>query len=98
MPGVDEEIVETVNAYVLTERKALHLRATRTFKDPVGTERKAGEEWLVTMKDAPTHIPGVYEKVVGEVSAVVGWAGERQTICLARLLTLFFVCRCPSPL
>ena len=41
MPGVDEEILETLNAYVLTDRKALHLRATRTFTDASGTERKA---------------------------------------------------------
>jgi len=68
MPGVDEEIVETLNAYVLTDRKALHLRATRTFVDERGVSRNAGEEWLVTVKDAPTHIPQVYEKVVGEVS------------------------------
>ena len=68
MPGVDEEIVETLNAYTLTDRKALHLRATRTFTDASGTVRKAGEEWLVTLQQAPTHIPDVYEKVVGEVS------------------------------
>jgi major vault protein len=68
MPGVDEEIVETLNAFVLTDRKALHLRATRTFTDAQGVERKAGEEWLVTALQAPTHISGVYEKVVGEVS------------------------------
>eukprot|EP01108_Squamamoeba_japonica_P008289 TRINITY_DN72_c0_g1_i3.p1 TRINITY_DN72_c0_g1~~TRINITY_DN72_c0_g1_i3.p1 ORF type:complete len:343 (+),score=148.14 TRINITY_DN72_c0_g1_i3:171-1199(+) len=68
MPGVDEEIVETLNAYVLTDRKALHLRASRTFTDAAGTVRKAGEEWLVTLAQAPTHIPDVYEKVVGEVS------------------------------
>jgi len=29
--------------------------------------RKAGEEWLVTLQDADTHIPDVYEQVVGEV-------------------------------
>lgn len=33
LPGVDEEIVETINAVVLTDKKALHLRATRTFED-----------------------------------------------------------------
>lgn len=38
LPGVDEEIVETVNAYVLTEKKALHLRATRTF---TGTQERS---------------------------------------------------------
>jgi major vault protein len=64
LPGVDEEVVETVNAFVLA-RKALHLRATRTYVDVFGVKRKAGEEWIVTPADAETHIPDVYEAVVG---------------------------------
>lgn len=67
LPGVDEEIVDTVNSYILTDKKALHLKASRTFTDVFGKERKAGEEWLVTASDAETHIPDVYEQVVGEV-------------------------------
>lgn len=67
LPGVDEEVVETVNSYILTDKKALHLKASRTFTDVFGKERKAGEEWLVTSADAETHIPDVYEQVVGEV-------------------------------
>jgi len=45
----------------------LHLKATKTFVDVFKKERKAGEEWLVTALDAETHIPDVYEQVVGEV-------------------------------
>jgi len=67
LPGVDEEIVETVRATVLTDKKALHLRAIKTFTDVYKKERKAGEEWLVTILLAETHIPDVYEEVVGEV-------------------------------
>jgi len=67
LPGVDEEVVDTLNATVLTDKKAIHLRATRTFTDVFGKTRKAGEEWLVTIQDAETHIPDVYEQVVGEV-------------------------------
>eukprot|EP01115_Flamella_aegyptia_P000406 TRINITY_DN1058_c0_g1_i1.p1 TRINITY_DN1058_c0_g1~~TRINITY_DN1058_c0_g1_i1.p1 ORF type:complete len:824 (+),score=499.39 TRINITY_DN1058_c0_g1_i1:83-2554(+) len=67
LPGSDEEITETVNAVTLTDKKALHLRATRTFVDVFGKTRKAGEEWLVTFQDAENHIPDVYEQVVGEV-------------------------------
>jgi len=67
LPGVDEEVRETVNAVVLTDKKALHIRATRTFVDVFGKTRKAGEEWLVTLSDAETHIPDVYEQIVGEV-------------------------------
>lgn len=64
---VDEEVVDTLNAYVLTEKKALHIRATQTFEDSFKKLRKAGEEWLVTLKDTETHIPDVYEEVVREV-------------------------------
>jgi len=67
LPGVDEEVVDTLSAYVLTEKKALHLRSTRTFTDVFGKERKAGEEWLVTFDHAETHIVDVYEQLVGEV-------------------------------
>lgn len=68
LPGVDEEIVGIIKAYVLTEQKALHLRAKRTFADIFGRQRKAGDEWLVTFEDAEIHIPDVYEEVVGEVT------------------------------
>lgn len=68
---VDEEITSEVKALVLTERKAYHLRALNDFKDAYGVERKAGEEWLVTLKNADTHIPDVYEDVVKEVKAYV---------------------------
>lgn len=67
LPGVDEEVIETVNSVVLTDKKALHLKATKTFTDVFGKERKAGEEWLVTSADTETHIPDVYEQVVGEI-------------------------------
>jgi len=67
LPAVEEEVVETVSAYVLTEKKALHLQATNTFTDVFGKLRKAGEEWLITINDAETHIPDVYERVVAEV-------------------------------
>jgi major vault protein len=67
IPDVNEEIVETVKAIVLTEKKALHLRATRTYADAFNKTRKAGDEWLTTIKDTETHIPDVNEQVVGEV-------------------------------
>eukprot|EP01121_Diplochlamys_sp_Union-15-3_P020578 TRINITY_DN804_c1_g2_i1.p1 TRINITY_DN804_c1_g2~~TRINITY_DN804_c1_g2_i1.p1 ORF type:complete len:863 (-),score=241.09 TRINITY_DN804_c1_g2_i1:5-2521(-) len=67
LPSVEEEVVQTISAYVLTDKKAIHLQATKTFTDVFGKERKAGEEWLVTIDDAETHIPDVYENVIGEV-------------------------------
>ncbi|HEY9668993.1 MAG TPA: colicin uptake protein [Coleofasciculaceae cyanobacterium] len=68
LPGVDEEVVGIINAYVLTEQKALHLKAKRTFTDIFEQQRKAGDEWLVTFENAEIHIPDVYEEVVGEVT------------------------------
>ena len=67
LPDVEEEIVGTVDAKVLTDRDALHLEATRTFVDGFGKERKAGQRWLVTNKQAATHLPDVFEKILAEV-------------------------------
>lgn len=44
------------------------MRALRTFKDDFGEVRKNGEEWLIRMSDTETHIPHVYEEVVGVVN------------------------------
>lgn len=68
LPGAYEEVVNIVDAYVLTEKNALHVRSLRTFKDDFGIVRKNGEEWLITLKDTETHIPNVYEEVVGVVN------------------------------
>jgi major vault protein len=67
LPGVDEAIIGVIQAFVLTEQTALHLKAKRTFTDIFSRQRKAGDEWLVTFEDAEIHIPDVYEEVVGEV-------------------------------
>jgi len=64
---VDEEIRETVSAYVLTEKKALQLEAIATFTDEFERLRKAGEQWLITLADSETHIADVNERVIGEV-------------------------------
>jgi len=71
LPAVDEEVVEVVKAYTLTEKQSLHLRATRTYTDQLGNSRKAGEEWLVTNKDAVSYIPDVYEEIVGTVNITI---------------------------
>lgn len=68
LPGAYEEVVDIVNAYVLTEKKALHMRSLKTFKDDFGVLRKNGEEWLIKMSDTETHIPNVYEEVIGVVN------------------------------
>eukprot|EP00826_Nyctotherus_ovalis_P051824 TRINITY_DN649_c0_g1_i15.p1 TRINITY_DN649_c0_g1~~TRINITY_DN649_c0_g1_i15.p1 ORF type:complete len:633 (-),score=259.21 TRINITY_DN649_c0_g1_i15:188-2086(-) len=71
LPGINEILVEVVSAVILTDYKAIHLTATRTFVDVYGKERKAGEEWLVTKEMASTHISDVYEKIVNEVNILV---------------------------
>lgn len=70
LPGAYEEVVDVVNAYVLTDKKALHMKSLRTFKDDFGITRKNGEEWLIKMTDTETHIPNVYEEVVGVVNII----------------------------
>ncbi|XP_069508129.1 major vault protein [Ambystoma mexicanum] len=67
LPGVFEEVVDVVDAFVLTDTKALHLRATKTFRDDKANLRRTGEEWLVTIEDAEAYIPSVYEEVMGIV-------------------------------
>ncbi|KAE8577762.1 hypothetical protein XENTR_v10023042 [Xenopus tropicalis] len=67
LPGVFEEVVDIVDAFVLTDKRALHIRATKTFRDDKGSLRRTGEEWLVTMEDTEAYIPNVYEEVMGVV-------------------------------
>lgn len=81
LPGVDEEVVGLIDAYILTERTALHLRARRTFTDIRGHEHRAGEEWLVTLAETEAHIPDIYEEVIGEVDMTT--LGEREWCLVA---------------
>uniref|UniRef100_A0A3Q4BD11 Major vault protein n=1 Tax=Mola mola TaxID=94237 RepID=A0A3Q4BD11_MOLML len=67
LPAAYEEVIDIVNAFILTDKKALHVRAVRAFKDAGGRDRRTGEEWLVTMADREAHIPSVAEEVVGVV-------------------------------
>mmetsp|Transcript_29108 Transcript_29108/g.26506 ORF Transcript_29108/g.26506 Transcript_29108/m.26506 type:complete len:855 (+) Transcript_29108:55-2619(+) len=69
LPQIDEEIIEHIKGTVITDRKALKLRALKTFKDVYGIERKAGEEWIIDSKITQLHIKDVHEEVVGEVKA-----------------------------
>jgi major vault protein len=62
LPNVNEVIVRTLNAIVLTDKRALHLRANRDYTD-AKVNRKAGEEWLVTLADTDVYIPDVYEEI-----------------------------------
>ncbi|CAM4829859.1 unnamed protein product [Rotaria magnacalcarata] len=70
LPLAYETVVSVENAYVLTDKKALHLCALKTFTDNFGKERMNGEEWLVTLADTETHILSVYEQLVSVVNVV----------------------------
>jgi len=71
LPQVYEKVVETIQAYILTDKKALHVRAKSTFTTSTGTERKAGSEWLITNQVTESYIPGVYEEVTLQVDLIV---------------------------
>lgn len=70
LPSAYDEVLELESAYVLTEKEALHMKATKTFVDDFGIERKNGEEWLITMADSESYIPNVYETVVAVVNII----------------------------
>jgi major vault protein len=67
LPGVDEIVEEMVRPKYLNQTQALHLRATNSFKDVYGIERKAGEEWLVTSSMSELHLQDIHEELMGSV-------------------------------
>ncbi|CAG0889129.1 unnamed protein product [Cyprideis torosa] len=67
LPGVYEEVIEITTAHVLTDTKAIAVRATKTFKDDLGVTRKNGDEWLVRNTDTETYILGVNETFLDTV-------------------------------
>ncbi|CAF5149444.1 unnamed protein product, partial [Rotaria sp. Silwood1] len=64
LPLAYETVVSIENACVVTDKKALHLRALKTFIDDFGQTRNNGDEWLVTKEQTETHILNVYEQLV----------------------------------
>ena len=70
-PSVDEEIVEVKKAHILTEKKAIRIKALHSFTDAYGEERNAGKNWLVTLEQSDTHIIDVHEEFVSEVPLTV---------------------------
>ncbi|CAF3197738.1 unnamed protein product [Rotaria sp. Silwood2] len=70
LPLAYETVLAVENAHVLTDKKALHLRALKTFTDDFGKQRMNGEEWLVTRNDTETHTLSVYEQLVAVVDVI----------------------------
>ncbi|TFJ96179.1 barH-like 1 homeobox protein [Platysternon megacephalum] len=81
LPGVFEEVVDIVDAFVLTEKRALHLRATKTFREPQDRVRRTGEEWLVTLAQSEAYIADVYEEVVGIVDITTLSSRQYCVVC-----------------
>jgi len=68
LPDINETKHDIVSAIVLTEQKALHVKATQPFVDFYGKQRRAGDEYLITVEQSSTHIPDVYETIVKEIN------------------------------
>jgi len=67
IPSVDVTIVDYRSPKVITEKKCIQLRALKTAIDVYGKERKAGEEWLITLETSSTHIVSPQEEFVNDV-------------------------------
>lgn len=64
LPGIDEEVVGIVDAIILNDKTALHLRANDDYVDVFKKQRKAGEEWLVTPDLTNSYIPGTNSQFI----------------------------------
>lgn len=64
-------MLDVRTGYILSEKLALHLRATKTFQDVYGVDRQAGDEWLIEKKHVESHILDAYEYLVKEVQVTV---------------------------
>lgn len=62
LPQVHEEVVQIQTPHILDNKKALHVVATRNFRDVYDIERKAGEEYLITLERSSSHILDIYEQ------------------------------------
>lgn len=78
--SVDEEVVQVVDSYTLTETQAIHLQAMKTFTDVYGVRRKAGEEWLVTFDMAESHLPDVYETCLNDCVALTTLSNRQYCV------------------
>lgn len=66
LPSVDEEAVEVIDAIILSQATALHMRARTDFYDALyEVDRTAGDHWLVTYDRCHSYIRTPPEEVVG---------------------------------
>ena len=71
LPLAYESVLAVENAYVLSDKKALHLRALKTFTDDFAQIRNNGDEWLITREHTEAHLLNVYEQLVKVVEITV---------------------------
>ncbi|XP_071947945.1 major vault protein-like [Antedon mediterranea] len=76
LPGVYEEYLEEVKAYILNDNLGLHMVAEQTCVDGLGRERKSGQTWLITKNDIEAYIPEIGEVVADIVTKKVLAKGE----------------------
>jgi len=58
IPSVKEQIVQKLDGIILTQTRAIHVKALQKFEDNIsGTLKKAGSEWLITNEDCEVYIP-----------------------------------------
>ncbi|XP_033098795.1 major vault protein-like [Anneissia japonica] len=76
LPGVFEEYVEEIKAYVLNDNIGLHMLAEHNCVDALGRKRKAGQSWLITKDQAEAYIPEIGEVVTNIVQKTVLAKGE----------------------
>jgi major vault protein len=65
IPRVEAKIVCEIKPYTIEAQRAIKVRALRQTKDHKGTERQAGEEWII--RDLGFYIPGIDEVFVEQV-------------------------------
>jgi len=80
IPAVNERILSVDKAIILTDKVALHLRAQHRFTDAYGINRPSGTEWLITNDITTSHIPHVFETVVGTVQITT--VNKRQWVII----------------
>ena len=71
IPRAEEEIIRTVGAIILSDTRAIRLKAISNYTDCYNIERKAGEEWIITNNTTSSHIPDVYEEVVETLNKII---------------------------
>lgn len=71
LPDVNEILVEVITFSVLEEGTALHLRATRNFRDAKGIDRNIGDRYMITREDFAEYCPDVNEQVTAFVRLTV---------------------------